>query len=102
MSESNRPCRKCDAPLLFAENAASGKLVPLDTRAQVFVVYRRRDGSKVAWSAKDVLDSGVTVRRDAGGGATEDLVAEGVYVTHFATCPHAGDFSKAAGEGSDG
>jgi hypothetical protein len=59
-----RPCRQCGCPLVFAEGP-NGKAIPLDTRSPTY------------WVTKD--------------GKAER--AEGVFVSHFTTCPKASDFS---------
>lgn len=66
----DRPCKACRKPLRFMKNEA-GKLVPLDLRAPVY-----------------------EVKRDFSGEPSATLVQEGFYVSHFATCPSANDFSK--------
>lgn len=62
-----RSCKGCGARLLFVKDAA-GKVHPLDLKAPVFSVITDMTGEKVA------------ERTDA-------------YVSHFATCPKANDFS---------
>lgn len=62
-------CKGCGKPIIFVNNKA-GKLVPLDVRAPVYEVKKDFSGSEVC-----------------------DLV-ENIYVSHFATCPKANDFSS--------
>lgn len=74
-------CGGCGAPVLWAKTTA-GATVPLDPRAVVFRVERYTSGP--------------------GGDLTELLVhstskmelVERSFVTHFATCPKAREFSK--------
>lgn len=64
------PCRGCGKPVIFVRTA-EGKTVPLDPVAPIFV--RERDGDGGALWAQDRGDS--------------------VFVSHFATCSRANDFS---------
>lgn len=62
-------CRGCGKKITFVKNEA-GKLVPLDTRAPVYELSRDFTGEPVA------------------------KLSEGFFVSHFATCPKANDFSS--------
>jgi hypothetical protein len=62
------PCRGCGKPIVFAK--MDGKIIPLDPRPPVYEVTED-DGTNPP-----------TVRR-----------ASMCHVSHFATCPKAGDFS---------
>ena len=63
-----RRCRGCNKTLLFAKTS-EGKIIPLDLSAPVYKLETDMTGVMVA------------VRVDA-------------YVTHFASCPKADEFSK--------
>jgi hypothetical protein len=63
-----RDCRLCGCPLGFGETA-DGKWIPLDLRSPVYVV----------------IESGAKSR------AVRNM---NTYVTHYATCPQASEFSK--------
>jgi hypothetical protein len=64
------PCRGCGKPMVFAE-MMDKKKIPLDPRAPVYrIVTADADGTPLI------------VERDRE-----------VYVTHFATCPKASEFS---------
>lgn len=64
-----RGCKGCGKPLIFVKNEA-GKTVPLDVRAPVYEIKRDFEGEEFA-----------------------TLISENVYVSHFATCAKANDFS---------
>lgn len=67
--KGRRTCKACGAPLLFARTPA-GKAIPVDLRPPVYQVTEDLDGNAIAIRAEHSL------------------------VTHFATCPHAGEFSQ--------
>lgn len=71
---SRRPCKACGTPLHFVRTM-EGKLMPLDEKAPVFVIHEDAEGEPIA------------VRKHEA------------WVSHFATCPKAGDFSKGGGHG---
>ena len=88
-----RPCRACRCPMLLAPSVESGKQLPLDRRAPVYLVYRAADGSEKAWDVNSLLaTAGEMYLRTADGLKKMDVI--GVHVSHFATCPAAGSFSK--------
>jgi len=62
-------CRGCGKPIVWIETE-EGTRIPLDPRAQVYVLYKKADDP-----------------RQLGKRTTQAMV------THFATCPKAGDFS---------
>lgn len=64
-----RPCAKCRCPLAIVMGP-NGKRIPLDLRAQVYVLGQ-----------------------DLAGGTMATPVPA-AHVTHFATCTHASTFSK--------
>jgi hypothetical protein len=64
-----RACKGCGCPLIFV-TGPNGKIIPLDERAQVYRLGKDLMGEPVA-----------------------EVVA-GAYVTHYASCPKASDFSK--------
>lgn len=99
MSQPDRNCRKCNAPLLFAPNIETAKMVPLDTRSAVYLVYVDDKGVRRAWDLNDLLatDAGAIALKMADG-ALKPLKVLGVHVTHFATCPKATEFSKQDGK----
>ena len=73
----DRECKKCGAPLHFVTNAAGGKIIPLDLRAPVYcIVYEKCDS------------------RNMNVGVRTQLC----FVSHFATCPYADEFSKGSHE----
>jgi hypothetical protein len=69
-----RPCKACGKKLLFVRDE-HGKLHPLDAEAPVWVVIQ------------DLYGNPTAVR------------AANSYVTHFATCPSANEFSKGRSAG---
>lgn len=69
--EPSRPCKRCEAGVVFVTNERTGREVPLDTRRHpVFFVTFTPEGLAIA------------------------TPIAGAYVSHFATCPHASEFSK--------
>lgn len=66
-----RDCFKCGAPLGFGVTG-EGRIIPLDLQAPVYCVTGEKDPGE---------HSGVVRTHLA-------------FVTHFATCPHANEFSK--------
>jgi hypothetical protein len=67
--EERRPCKACRCPLHLVVGP-NGKLIPLDERSPVYRVTTDMLGNPVAERVPDV------------------------FVSHFATCPKANDFSK--------
>lgn len=63
-----RACLKCGAPLAFVVGP-NGKKIPLDQRAQVYRIITDLTGAPVCEQVPDA------------------------FVTHFASCPKANDFS---------
>jgi len=63
---TERACKSCGKPMLLVKNAATGKWLPLDARAVVYQVDEDGLARKV----------------------------DGHYVSHFNTCPQAGQHSK--------
>jgi hypothetical protein len=87
---ADRPCRRCNTPLTFVTNMDTGKALPLDTRAPVFVVVLV-NGVRKAINVKDLLGRlGAEIKTNTG----HVLDVQGFFVSHFATCPKAGTFSK--------
>jgi len=64
------PCQGCGKPIVFAKNSETGKLIPLDPKA---LVYHYNGGD---------LDGEFEVHR-----------LTSAWVSHFATCPNASQFS---------
>jgi hypothetical protein len=50
-----RPCRLCSAPLVMLPSIASGKTVPIDARAPVYVIFRDAHNKRWVRPAKDML-----------------------------------------------
>lgn len=66
-----RDCKACGAPLAFGKST-SGKIIPIDLRAQTYaIVFEKSDSRHL-----EIIPTGMT------------------YVTHFATCPKANEFSQ--------
>lgn len=70
------PCKGCGTPIVWARDA-NGKAIPLDPKPATY-------GVKV-----DPQLGAICVRANGA-----DSVAQ-VYVSHFATCPKANEFSRA-------
>ena len=68
-----RNCKSCNRPLLFAKTP-EGKIIPLDTVAPIYIFDPKTNTCEQA-------DNNIE-------GAVK------CYVTHFATCPKASEFSK--------
>lgn len=78
------PCRGCGKPIVFAaitKRDGTNGTVPLDPRAPVYDLDVDVEGNYFAIP---------TLRRFAEAG---DEPVQGSLVSHFATCPKAGDFS---------
>lgn len=91
----DRPCKACAAPLKFVRQADGEKIVPLDPRAPVFVVFHNKEGQRLCWNMREFLQSvGIVAFKRADGTLEAMDNIEGVYVSHFATCPKATEFSK--------
>lgn len=73
------PCKGCGNPVVWAINPATGKTVPLDPAGIIYKTVEMGDGSIVA----------VRVDRE-----------DGYMVSHFQTCPKAGQFSKGGAKGT--
>jgi hypothetical protein len=69
-----RPCKRCGMRIEF-HVGPNGKAIPLQ---RVRTVYAMRPDATIANVTSLVY------------------AAEGVYASHFETCPHASDFSKGA------
>lgn len=70
-------CKGCGRPIFFA--SVGGKIVPLDVRAPVYFL---------------AASTGEAVRVNTTAGVKEGQeVRPGHYVTHFATCPKANEFT---------
>lgn len=67
-----RTCKGCGRAIVWAKHAATGKLIPLDPLAPVYTLA----------AGTDVADTPVCSK------------AELAFVSHFATCPKANEFSK--------
>lgn len=77
-----RPCRDCGAAMIWAKWQDSGKGIPLNAEPDP------DDGNLR-------LHADGTVERLSGGDLTAARVdEEDLYLTHFATCPHADSFRK--------
>lgn len=71
------PCKGCGKPIVWARTP-DGKRIPLDPRPPVYL-----------WSANETEDGYACFRADK----TESTA---YFVSHFATCPKANDFSASA------
>lgn len=65
-------CKGCGREIVWALNSETGKRVPLDPMAPVYFLIERS--------------------REDGGNECQRAPAQ-MYVSHFATCPQANDFS---------
>jgi hypothetical protein len=75
-------CRSCGAPVIWLRMRPSGKRMPVDAKAAP-------DGNVFA-----DLDAGIGVVLT---GSLDMLTPdEPLYRSHFATCPHAGDWRRRA------
>ena len=73
-----RDCLKCGAPLCFAVNSATSKIIPIDLRAEVYaIVYEK------------TFTRGVTVTRTTLA-----------FVSHFRTCTDPDNVKKRTEESS--
>lgn len=63
-----RPCKACGCPLAFV-TGPNGKKLPLDLRSTTYVIKKDMTGHAVAQASPEA------------------------WVSHFKTCPKAGDFS---------
>ena len=70
---TERPCKACGCPLVFVPGPG-GKAIPLDKRAPVYHVTADLTGETTA------------------------VRADGFFVSHFATCSKANQFSKMRGK----
>lgn len=70
-----QPCRKCGRRMIFAEGPNGA--IPMDARA--VTVYHVREGE------------------DGEPVASKVELEEKVYISHFATCPNAAEFSRGRG-----
>lgn len=66
---SEEVCRGCGARIIWAKNPATGKMIPLDPRPPVYLVT------------------------EEGAMRANGKEGEAYYVSHFATCPKANQFS---------
>lgn len=78
------PCRGCGAPIVWI-NTPAGKSMPCDPEQ---VVYWQTPGG----SQKIVTPNGEVLSAELEG-AQEKATGIG-YISHFATCPQAGQFRK--------
>jgi hypothetical protein len=77
IADQSRPCKLCGRPIIFARNDVTGGIIPLDIKAQTYVT----DGRGKCKPAKS---------RTAY-----------VFVSHFATCSHANEFSHKGKKNQD-
>jgi hypothetical protein len=82
-------CRSCGASIRWAKVATSGKSIPLDAEPVangnlVFRLAAGDDGSEVIY-----------VRAPSEGGLIGDEYAGRRFISHFVTCPNAGQHRKA-------
>ncbi len=72
MTTASRPCKRCGMPIVFVENEATGAVLPLQKLRTIYTFI---------------------------GGANPkarklDLANPSIYVSHFETCPKAGEFRR--------
>lgn len=74
-------CRSCQAPVMWLENATTGKRAPIDAQISA-------DGNIT------VLDG--THYQVLGGTERQDALDEGwpLHLNHYVTCPHAAAWKK--------
>ncbi len=70
MADEPRPCKRCGMTIVFIQNAATGNMIPAQA---IRVVYERRPDGKLQKVERDDLK---------------------LYVSHFETCPEAGEFRR--------
>lgn len=73
MSEMRR-CKLCGKPMRFVKSE-NGKIIPLDAAAPVYEIKKDLTGQELAFR-----------------------VGESIMVSHFATCPNAGEFYNSGGK----
>lgn len=79
-------CKGCGAPITWIKSAA-GKVIPCDSKP-------KRYWLDDAGPARIVTERGEVLRvRLSGDDGTEDGIG---YLSHFATCPQAGQFRRRA------
>lgn len=78
-------CKGCPATIIWCVEEVTGKKIPLDPKAPVYVVV------------KDTFGQAPVVRR-----AKDDQNNVTAMVSHFATCPSANQFSGSRKEESHG
>lgn len=67
----HRTCKRCNCPIIFAENPQTGATIPLDASSPVYRLVDDRDHDKLlAFPVKNF------------------------HVSHFKTCRHADEFSR--------
>jgi hypothetical protein len=78
-------CRSCGALILWVEWAKSGKKMPIDVTpsddGDVAVTYRKAENKLIASKAAQLTD--------------EELRGRNLYLSHFSTCPNAGEHRRA-------
>lgn len=90
---ADRPCRACHKPLLFLPQSVDGKLIPLDARTQVYFAVRDDRGGRFAHPWRDFFRRvGQLNERDTHAALSQLVDVEACGVSHFATCPEAGQF----------
>lgn len=101
------PCQKCGKAMSFVVNADTDKMGPIDTKATVYVVFKRPsldpwddpaavDGPPVALTGKKFLECLEHVVLNVGGKRLTVKASEliGFFPSHFSTCKFADEFSK--------
>lgn len=84
---ATQPCSSCEAPMIWATSPA-GKLLPLDARPTSGMYNDGAVPPKPTYRI-EVDNGGVKRAVDAGGAISHET-----YVSHFATCPNAGQHSR--------
>ena len=78
-------CKGCGAEIIWAKNE-NDKMIPLDAKAPVYVLTIRGDTRMLPIVSANLCHPGTETRcRRAEKGRA--------FVSHFATCPKANDFS---------
>jgi hypothetical protein len=79
-----RPCRLCSAPLVMLPSIASGKTVPIDARAPVYVIFRDAHNKRWVRPAKDMLWELQHATPEVAAALLQGV--DGFRCSHFSTC----------------
>lgn len=90
------PCGGCGKDIIWAIRDKTGAKIPLDPKAQVFFVGRH-SGEVKAHTLREFQERVVSINVKLPDGSIVTRPVDGilgVFVTHFATCPKAREFSQ--------